>query len=609
MSYPTNDASRYNDFHNGTGVGGGQFSSGPGGGGGGKPPAKKPAAHKPASHKPTHHSGHPAPHKPAGPLTTTLAFDGKRGPGYGVPGGEAHVHAAQQALNRLGLADMHGKSLRDDGELGPKTTASIKALQKRLGLHPDGKLTPALYTKLIGLKTLPPASAHKAAPHKPAPAVHRGVQTLHEASTEKLHEYWVHGEGAAQIGWGSPGDFDRCTALLEAHAKMDPEQAHGYCNLAHHSALGYYPATHAAMDKGHRAGTLDRFAAVRAELAAADVNNLPDSAFAYIEPGGTKDAEGKTTPRSLRHFPIHDVAHVRAALARAPQSPFGEKAMPKIRAAATKYGVTMSDQTASRADDLTPWPALLTRSFPLSDVDIRRGKVTCESCGQDATGRMVDHYVAPFGEQTEVHDGHGDYIEELDPAAFNKRLADLSRSSSGVRGVNVFYNHAKTLYDTPSEQWSVPVGHPAVLRADGRGLFGSTHYSRDESSERILQGVLDGNIAGHSFTGRIVRSNPDRVPRRARSGDLPLVRRLELGLTEYGPTPIPYYVGTQMVAARSQLSDQHSGLEPLATTPPLPSGAGAETPDMVHVGRQADLARRIRVARLTRGLDHGGFTD
>jgi hypothetical protein len=32
-------------------------------------------------------------------------------------------------------------------------------------------------------------------------------------------------------------------------------------------------------------------------------NDLPDSAFAYIEPGGAKDAVGKTAPRALRHLP------------------------------------------------------------------------------------------------------------------------------------------------------------------------------------------------------------------------------------------------------------------------------------------------------------------
>src|SRR5258707_15451911 len=83
-----------------------------------------------------------------------------------------------------------------------------------------------------------------------------------------------------------------------------------------------------------------------AQLTSADMNNLPDSDFAYIEAGGSKDNEGKTTPRSLRHFPIHDAAHVRAALARAPQSPFGEKAMSKIMAAAGKFGITVSGASA-----------------------------------------------------------------------------------------------------------------------------------------------------------------------------------------------------------------------------------------------------------------------
>ena len=66
-----------------------------------------------------------------------------------------------------------------------------------------------------------------------------------------------------------------------------------------------------------------------------------------------KDGSGRTVPRSLRHFPVQDAAHVRDALSRAPQSPFGDKAMPKIKAAAKKLGVDVSDgnsQPASRAE-------------------------------------------------------------------------------------------------------------------------------------------------------------------------------------------------------------------------------------------------------------------
>jgi hypothetical protein len=43
--------------------------------------------------------------------------------------------------------------------------------------------------------------------------------------------------------------------------------------------------------------------AEKAEWTEAYVNDLPDSSFAYVEPGGTKDAVGKTTPRVLRRLP------------------------------------------------------------------------------------------------------------------------------------------------------------------------------------------------------------------------------------------------------------------------------------------------------------------
>ena len=57
----------------------------------------------------------------------------------------------------------------------------------------------------------------------------------------------------------------------------------------------------------------------------AEVNLLPDSSFLLVDDGGTKDGEGKTTPRSLRHLPYRDkdgkvdLAHLRNALARIPQ--------------------------------------------------------------------------------------------------------------------------------------------------------------------------------------------------------------------------------------------------------------------------------------------------
>jgi hypothetical protein len=99
-----------------------------------------------------------------------------------------------------------------------------------------------------------------------------------------------------------------------------------------------------APDEGSPMGLL--MAAAKAAQSTASQNDLPDSAFAYIEDGGSKDADGKTTPRSKRHFPVHDAAHARNALARLSSSPFGGKAKAKVHAAAKKFGIDVSDDTS-----------------------------------------------------------------------------------------------------------------------------------------------------------------------------------------------------------------------------------------------------------------------
>ena len=86
---------------------------------------------------------------------------------------------------------------------------------------------------------------------------------------------------------------------------------------------------------------------IGANLSSKEKNNLPDSDFAYISPGGHKDSEGKTTPRSLRHLPIPDAAHVRNALARLDQTdipPAAKKeALAKIKRKAEDLGVQVSE--------------------------------------------------------------------------------------------------------------------------------------------------------------------------------------------------------------------------------------------------------------------------
>jgi phage head maturation protease len=86
------------------------------------------------------------------------------------------------------------------------------------------------------------------------------------------------------------------------------------------------------------------------------INDLPDSSFLYIEDGGKKDADGRTTPRSLRHFPYKDASgkvdlpHLRNALARIPQSSLPASVKQDIQAKAERIakqnGVGDGNQSA-----------------------------------------------------------------------------------------------------------------------------------------------------------------------------------------------------------------------------------------------------------------------
>jgi len=96
------------------------------------------------------------------------------------------------------------------------------------------------------------------------------------------------------------------------------------------------------------------------------VNDLPDSAFLYIEPGGQQDADGRTTPRSLRHFPYKDASgaidlpHLRNALSRIPQSSLSSslqeeltrKAQQILQNATKSVDVTDKEQPARSVDPL-----------------------------------------------------------------------------------------------------------------------------------------------------------------------------------------------------------------------------------------------------------------
>lgn len=122
---------------------------------------------------------------------------------------------------------------------------------------------------------------------------------------------------------------------LAEYVKVEPAKSELRSFLESFATLHGLKFSESTTDDALKTEVTKKFAAMKTS----SINDLPDSAFAYIEPGGKKDSEGKTTPRSLRHFPIHDASHVRNALARLSQSSYGPKAKSKVVSAAKRFGI------------------------------------------------------------------------------------------------------------------------------------------------------------------------------------------------------------------------------------------------------------------------------
>lgn len=243
---------------------------------------------------------------------------------------------------------------------------------------------------------------------------------------------------------------------------------------------------------------------------------------------------------------------------------------------------------------------LYARSWALDDIEILRG---ADGYGD---GRTVRAYAAAFDVDAEIHDQHGHYIENIDRRAFNRQIG------LGIDRVSVFYNHAMTVHGTPaSGLGAVPCGVPLDVKPDGRGLITVTRYNQGEFADGILEAIRNNALRGYSFRGRIYKSNPERPPRKTRDGALPRIVRMELGLTEYGPTPSPAYAEAGILAIRAAL--EHSGLtaeEALrmlaSTTPPdrpvedeeTLSATSASEPGDARDQPDAQRAEHLRVQQL-----------
>ena len=326
-------------------------------------------------------------------------------------------------------------------------------------------------------------------------------------------------------------------------------------------------------------------------------SSKPYGDVAYADPGYQSDGK--------KRYPIDSEEHCRAAWSYINQAGNAAKYSPehlasiksRIRSAGKKYGIEFAD-TASRSEDdfevAVRSSDVFMRSFALQDLAVRSG----------GDGRTVEAYAAVFDLPAEIKDGQGNYIEVIDRAAFNRTINNNSHR------VGVFYNHGMNLHGQPSDRGSVPIGTPLEIRADDKGLLTVTRYNETPLADEILEVIKTGGIAGYSFTGRLIRSDPNRPPRGGfgrdiRTGQLPTVRRHELGLAEYGPTPMPAYSQAAIVGVRAALREELRAL--LLTTPdgdpdysydtPDDSGLVADDPHFMHSARQPSVKERIQAMR------------
>jgi HK97 family phage prohead protease len=267
----------------------------------------------------------------------------------------------------------------------------------------------------------------------------------------------------------------------------------------------------------------------RAEWSASYVSNLPDSSFAYIEPGGSKDADGKTVPRSKRHFPIKDAngncdaAHTRNALSRAPQSPFGARAMGKIRSCARSLGIGQ-ESSMDPPDDGTFYREA---AFTLEQTD---------------DGRTLEGYAAVVNSPADIEDMLGTYTEVIAPGAFRQSLKP-GPDGNATKFPKLMFNHGRHTFFGP-----YPIGTFEELREDVRGLYVRARLHDNWFVEPIADAIRSGAIDGMSIRFEVPKGKESWE--KQHSKNVRTVR--EAKLYELGPVVYPAYAETT-VAVRSAL--------------------------------------------------------
>ena len=241
-------------------------------------------------------------------------------------------------------------------------------------------------------------------------------------------------------------------------------------------------------------------------LSAADRKALPDSSYAYIDPQGG------------RHFPIHDKAHVIAALRLGPRSPMWAKAKGKVMAAAKKFGVGTESDTGRSLESLYPE----IRFYP-DKVELRS-----ENIGGGDVNHIVG-YAAVFGA---VSRRLGGFHEKVLPTAFKRAMEE------GWQNVVCRYNHKEdyVLGTTGADT--------CRLAVDEHGL--QYDVIPPTSRRDVTELVERGDVRYSSFAFRCVDEDGDSWEKS--EYNLPMRSLHSVELVDVAPVMDPAYRDTTAMA-------------------------------------------------------------
>ena len=289
-----------------------------------------------------------------------------------------------------------------------------------------------------------------------------------------------------------------------------------------------------------------------AKLSSGARDALPASAFAYIDEKGE------------RHFPIHDKAHVIAALRLGPRSPMWSKAKGKVMAAARKFGVgTDSEDTGRSLESLFP------------EVRFIADRPEVRSAG-DGEPRHITGYAAVFNSTSRRL---GNFHEQVMPGAFDATLRAIEDRSHQDVPFNVVcrYNH--------KDDMVLGTTHAGTLKlaVDGKGL--KYDVIPPDCRADVMEYVDRGDVRYSSFAFRVLEPGTDDSWGESEFG-LPLRQLHNAQVVDTAPVMDPAYFATS-ASGRSMTG----AIESLAS---WVGGDPAEVRSILEAGQASKFFRKTR---------------